>query len=93
MAIQSSRMTPGTWIITRDHQEGVGGRVVEAKMKIEERLRKERRANQMERIRKPLLSTPGTPGAKRSRNAPEIWEGETPLEPGLSTGMEHDPAI
>ena len=48
-------------------------------MKIEERIRREKRAQQLAQIRKPLLSTPGTPGTKRSRNAPEIWDGTRDL--------------
>ena len=55
-------------------KDGNGTKVKVARMKIEEKLRKEKRAKQLEKIRKPLVNTPGTPGSKRARNAEEVWE-------------------
>ena len=45
-------------------QEGNGSKVKMARMKIEEKIRKEKRAKLIDQIRKPLLNTPGTPGSK-----------------------------
>ena len=71
----TKKNTPATWKITKD-QPGKAEKVIEARMKIEENLRREKRARQMANIRKPLVCTPGTPGNKRMRNAPETWEEE-----------------
>ena len=44
---------------------------MEARMKIEEKIRKERRVKQQEDMRKPILTTPW---AKRGRQEEEKWE-------------------
>ena len=62
--------------------------MVEAKMKIEESLRREKRAKHLEQIMKPLLNTPGT---KSNRNAPEIWDGARDEERTTASGQE-DPS-
>ena len=67
----------------------------EARMRIEENLRKEKRARQMADIRKPLICTPGTPGKKRARNAPERWEetgGDYRSLPGARMMLKSLPA-
>ena len=67
-------------------------------MKIEENIRKEKRAKLLNQIRKPLLNTPGNPGSKRTRNAEEVWEAsqvdqnELPELPSKPEGGSRDTA-
>ena len=80
-------------------QEGNGSKVKMARMKIEEKIRKEKRAKLIDQIRKPLLNTPGTPGSKRARNAEEVWEesqddqAELPGLPAKSEGGSGNTAM
>jgi hypothetical protein len=55
----------------RNDQEDQIGKVRKEKMKIEERLRKEKRDRKIEEIRKPIIMTPGT---KRRRQEDGEWE-------------------
>ena len=56
------------------------GEVKEAKRKLEEKIRKERRESQIELVRKPLLVTPNN---KRSRAEDGVWDTDT-MGPGVS---------
>ena len=56
------------------------GEVKEAKRKLEEKIRKERRESQLELVRKPLLVTPNN---KRSRAEDGVWDTDT-MGPGVS---------
>jgi hypothetical protein len=71
-----------------DEEEKVG-RVKKAKMSIEEKLRKEKRAKIMEDIRKPIILTPGS---KRGRNIQEEWEQLQPCGGAESTPGQATPA-
>ena len=57
--------------VEEDDKEDPRGKVKKEKMKIEERLRKEKRDRKLEEIRKPIILTPGS---KRRRQEDGEWE-------------------
>ena len=67
-----------------DEEDDPIGKVIKAKMQIEERIRKEKRDRMLEELRKPIILTPGS---KRGRREEGEWE-QPSADAGTSTSCQ-----